>query len=206
MIRSITTLSETCATSKWARLSLAHKEETKPNGNFGPLILSKWLVEVSINSSTVAQIIHIYISKQLHIYTRVFTWNISHSSMCLYYYYAPFSRSWNLRYTLKSFGVANRAVMSRVNFPIKPKGKDESFEKQALPVRKCLRTVTSVTNNCSRSPLKADSTLVSLLSESTYQSAALKFRASPAPVMLTLIEFWRLWAFIKNWSFPSCLF
>lgn len=181
MIRSITTLSETCATSKRARLSLAHKEETKPNGNFGPLSLSKWLVEVSVNSSTVVRIIHIYISKQLHIYTRVFTWNISHSSMCLYYHYAPFSSSWNLRYIFKSFGVENRVVMSGVNSPVKLKGKDESFEKQVLLVRKCLRTVSSVTNNYSRSPLKAGSTLVSLLSGSTYQSAAFKFKVPPTP-------------------------
>lgn len=84
--------------------------------------------------------------------------------------------------------------MSGVNSPVKLKGKDESFEKQVLLVRKCLRIVSSVTNNYSRSPLKASSTLVSLLSGSTYQSAAFKFKvpASPAPAMLTLTEFWRL--------------
>lgn len=53
----------------------------------------------------------------------------------------------------------NKAVMSGVNFPEKPKGKAESFEKQALLARECLRTVTIVTNNYSRSPLKAGSTL-----------------------------------------------
>lgn len=83
--------------------------------------------------------------------------------------------------------------MSGVNSPVKLKGKDESFEKQVLLVRKCLRTVSSVTNNYSRSPLKAGSTLVSLLSGSTYQSAAFKFKPStPTPAMLTLTEFWRL--------------
>lgn len=82
--------------------------------------------------------------------------------------------------------------MSGVNFPEKPKGKGKSFEQQALLARECLRTVTIVTNNYSRSPLKAGSTLASLLSGSTYQSAALKFRVSPTPAMLTLIEFWRL--------------